>query len=155
VPAGTVRLEARRVGFAPRSAEVVVPAGGTASAELALTTSAAALSEVVVTGAESATAAFAGCWELVEAPWLARRPSAARRLRLDEARAGSGYVARAAGECHGSLDRARGGRRRRPAARVARVGAAPPLGRRRAARGRRRRAPRGVLTAPAVSPAVG
>jgi TonB-linked SusC/RagA family outer membrane protein len=50
VPAGTQTVRVRRIGYATRAMTVAVSAGGTASADFALTAQAAALSEIVVTG---------------------------------------------------------------------------------------------------------
>ena len=50
VPAGTQRVHVRLIGFAPVDRTVTVPAGGTATLDFALATSAVQLDQVVVTG---------------------------------------------------------------------------------------------------------
>ena len=50
VPAGTHRLTARRIGYAPKSASVTVTDDGEATADIALELSTSMLGEVVVTG---------------------------------------------------------------------------------------------------------
>ena len=49
VAAGTVTLRVRRIGYASRTQEVVVPAGGEVEADIALTRAATQLSEVITT----------------------------------------------------------------------------------------------------------
>src|SRR5712664_3557046 len=49
-PAGAQRLQARVIGFAPTERAVTVLAGGSETADFALTPAAAALEEVVITG---------------------------------------------------------------------------------------------------------
>jgi TonB-linked SusC/RagA family outer membrane protein len=50
VPAGTHRVRASRIGYAPQTRDVAVPAGGTVAVNFYLARQAAVLSEVVVTG---------------------------------------------------------------------------------------------------------
>lgn len=50
VPAGVVRLRATRIGFAPQTRDVTVPAGGTVTVPFSLQAQAAVLAEQVVTG---------------------------------------------------------------------------------------------------------
>jgi TonB-linked SusC/RagA family outer membrane protein len=50
VPAGPQRLRASRIGFAPQLQDISVPAGGTVRVEFALSSQAAVLGELVVTG---------------------------------------------------------------------------------------------------------
>ena len=50
VPAGTVRLRASRIGFAPQFQDVTVSGGGSVGAQFALAAQAAVLGELVVTG---------------------------------------------------------------------------------------------------------
>src|SRR4051812_45521853 len=50
VPAGAQQLRASRIGFSPQVVAVVVPAGGTTTAQFILVAQAAVLNELVVTG---------------------------------------------------------------------------------------------------------
>ncbi len=56
VPAGEQTIQAERVGYATATQQVQVAAGQTATADLALRTSAIELNQIVVTGAGQATA---------------------------------------------------------------------------------------------------
>lgn len=66
----------------------------TATAPAASPTLEAAAKVAAALNGPRLAASFAGCWELVSAPWLASEPDAPRRFRLSIDSAGAGYLAR-------------------------------------------------------------